>query len=69
MKIIMKTFLNHTLIGWLNILFVQFLFSRVAYEEESDGSISNFYLLFPIVPLTGWRNDYYPKKFKSIKLK
>lgn len=58
----MKTFLGYTLIGWFNLLILQWFFVRLFYVEEEDGTISGWGLNFPVLPLTGWWSNYIPAK-------
>lgn len=64
----MNKLLNYTWIGWLNIIVLQWLFVRFYYAENEQGRIEGWGLLFPIVPLTGWWNDYVPQKHWTVKL-
>jgi hypothetical protein len=64
----MKTFFGSSWIGWLNIIVMQWLFVRLFYIQEDNGQISGYGILFPIFPLTGWWNGYFPKKYLELLL-
>ncbi len=54
----MKQALGHTMIGWANIILIQWLFTRISWTEETDGpnkgKTVGYGILFPVVPLSGW---------------
>lgn len=57
------------LIGWSNYLVWQWFWFRIGYCESSDGSqVDRLVLLTPIVPLTGWRTDYRPARYRTVTL-
>jgi len=65
----MKKLFGYTWVGWLNIIVLQWLFVRLYYAESDSGSVENYGIIFPIVPLTGWWSDYLPlSKYWNIKL-
>lgn len=63
----MKTFLGLTVVGWFNMLILQWFCVRLAYSVDpkpNDGSVG-FGFLYPIVPLTGWRGRYAPASYRN----
>jgi hypothetical protein len=64
----MKKQFGPTLIGWLNIIILQWFFVRLYYVENDQNVIERCGLIYPIVPLTGWWGNYVPRKYRSVKL-
>ena len=64
----MKKILGYTWVGWLNIIILQWFFIRLYYIENDQNIIENYGIMFPIVPLTGWWNNYFPTKYWKIKI-
>lgn len=53
-------------IGKWNVYLFQLLFFRIQHEGKPKG---NLWILFPIIPFTGWWNDYWPKKYFTIQIR
>lgn len=53
MKTPTKKLFSFTWVGWLNVILLQWLFVRLAYNDKG-----RWFLFLGIVPLTGWSNDY-----------
>lgn len=75
-RAILKDLKEMTLLGWINY-FVQFLFIRIYASYNADGSnnrkhwkIEGYGILYFVLPLTGWFNNYavLTKKLKYTKL-
>lgn len=64
----MTKLFNHTLIGWLNIIILQWFFTRLYWSQDDQGNVQGYGFLFPVVPLTGWWSDYIPQKQWKVKL-
>ena len=54
-----------TLIGWLNYYIVQYLFIRIAWEEQ--GGVVKYYIMYFVQPRTGWEGEDYKFFFKKAK--
>jgi len=56
-------------LGRLNFLLLQFLFMRLEQhlDDETEKTVG-WAILFPIIPLTGWWNRYWPNWFLRVKL-
>ena len=54
--------LGYTLVGWLNILVLQWFWVRLAghTEHRPDGIYEGWCLLYGCAPVTGWFSDYWP---------
>jgi hypothetical protein len=63
----MKTILGNSWVGWLNIIILQWFFVRLFYQLKDNGEILGYGLLLPVVPLTGWWNDYVPAKPSKLR--
>jgi len=64
--VLKKELFGGTILYWLNILFVQWFFTRIYRNEDW----TKFGLLKPVLPLTGWWNNYifiFPKRAKNSK--
>ena len=46
-----KKLFCYTWVGWLNIILLQWFFIRLAYG-------SKWKIIGPIVPMTGWKNNF-----------
>ena len=58
----METFLGLTWVGWLNFLFLQWLWIRLYwYRDTPQGKPLGYGLKLGIMPLTGWWTPYWPK--------
>lgn len=64
----MKTLFGYSWVGWLNIIVLQWFFTRLYYSVNDQGGVEYYGLYFPIVPLTGWWSDYFPSKYWKVKL-
>lgn len=63
-----KEFCGFTWVGWLNIFILQWFFVRLQGAIEEDGK-TQWQIIIPVVPLTGWFSDYVPDKRKTLKLR
>lgn len=68
-------FKNLTKIGWFNFCFAQFLCFRLAYAKVSlgisrptDRHFTTYYVIGPVLPFTGWFNNYYPQPLLKIRI-
>lgn len=57
-----------TKLKMLNVFVVQWFFIRICRFMNDDGIQNGWGFLFPVLPLTGWRTDYIPKKRFTIKI-
>lgn len=53
-------------LGQTNKYICQWLFFRIFKHCDSNGKVLNYGILFPVLPLTGWKNDYKPKNILII---
>ena len=54
----MRRIFGLTWVGWLNVLALQWLCVRLAYQVDTGGRPIRWNLLVGVVPLTGWRSPY-----------
>lgn len=62
--ILKKEFFGSTILYWINFLLVQWFFTRIFRNDDW----TKFGLLRPVLPLTGWWNNYiyiFPKRAKK----
>ncbi len=45
-------------VGWVNRLFLQWLFIRLAYKEDNKGRKYDFGIMRGVWPTTGWNTPY-----------
>ena len=67
-----------SLAGWLNHIIFQWLFFRLQMEIDDPPpgekgiaigrEIIGWQIIFPIVPLTGWKSGYIPQKYWTFKI-
>ncbi len=57
------------LLGLINIILIQWLFFRIAKEWDTDnGKTLSYGILFPVIPLTGWKSKYIPNNPKYYRV-
>ena len=62
-----KKYGRYSLIGWLNRLICQWLLFRLqAVVSLDDDLILGYEVIFPILPLTGWKSGYIPQRYLTI---
>jgi hypothetical protein len=49
---------DHTWLGWLNLLLVQWSFFRIARRVDLKGKQTGWSILGPVLPMTGWGSPY-----------
>ena len=68
MKAPSKRILGYSWIGILNMLFLQWFFIRLELNVN-NGIVTQFNIIFPIIPLTGLLAvGYIPERFLRIKI-
>lgn len=69
---ILRKYFGYTVVGWLNMIVLQWFFVRLeyGYYKSRTDLITSLRLRYFVMPLTGWRHcSYlYIGKWRSIKL-
>lgn len=52
----------------INIFIVQWFFFRITRVIDDNDIQTHWGIIFPIIPLTGWRSKYIPRKYFSINI-
>jgi len=53
----------------LNVFLMQWFFIRICRFMDDNNVQTHWGFLFPVIPLTGWRSNYIPSNYKTIKVK
>lgn len=62
-----RSFLGYTWVGWLNIVLLQWFWLRLQGSIDNDRP-TQWQIITPVAPLTGWRSNYWPKNRRVLHL-